>query len=45
MDPRSLFVLAFGAFAFGVVSRRAEAGMLTAPMAFAAIGLIVGAGA
>ena len=44
MDPWSLFALAFGAFAFGVVSRRAEAGVLTTPMAFAAFGLIVGAG-
>ena len=43
MDPWSLFALAFRIFAFGVVSRRAEAGMLTVPMVFA-FSLIVGSG-
>ena len=37
--------MALGAFVFALVSRRAEAGVLTAPMAFTGFGFLMGAGA
>ena len=45
MDAGSLFTIALGAFAFALVSRRAEAGVLTAPMVFTAFGFLIGTGA
>lgn len=42
MQPLELAVIAFGVFAFALVSRRAEAEILTAPMAFTLFGLMFG---
>ena len=42
MDPTTLVAIAFCVFAFGLVSHRIESPPLTAPMLFAAIGLLAG---
>lgn len=42
MPPAELAVIALGVFAFALVSRRAEAEFLTAPMTFALLGLLAG---
>ncbi len=42
MDPTTLVAVAFCVFAFGLVSHRIESSPLTAPMLFAAIGLVAG---
>ena len=42
MDPTTLVAIAFCVFAFGLVSHRVEGTPLTAPMVFAAIGLLGG---
>ena len=42
MTPDDLALLAFGLLAFALVSGRAERGVVTAPMAFALFGLVVG---
>ena len=45
MDAGGLFAIALGAFLFALVSRRAEAGVVTAPMVFTAWGFVLGSGA
>ncbi|EKE43754.1 hypothetical protein OCGS_2088 [Oceaniovalibus guishaninsula JLT2003] len=42
MDETALFLIAFGVVAFALVSRRAEAGIVTAPMVFTAFGFVAG---
>lgn len=42
MSPAELAAVALGVFAFALVSRRAEAEFLTAPMTFAVLGLVAG---
>lgn len=42
MEPTDLAVIALGVFCFALVSRRMEAEILTAPMAFTALGLALG---
>ena len=42
MDPITLLVIALCVLVFGLVSRRIEASLLTAPMLFTAVGLLAG---
>jgi sodium/hydrogen antiporter len=42
MNTPALFAVALGIFAFALISRRAEAGMVTAPMVFTAFGYLMG---
>ena len=44
MEASALFALALGVFLFALVSKRAEAGVITAPMVFTAFGFLVGGG-
>jgi sodium/hydrogen antiporter len=42
MDTSALFAVALGTLGFALISRRAESGMVTAPMAFTAFGFLMG---
>ncbi|MDT0681509.1 cation:proton antiporter [Roseicyclus sp. F158] len=44
MDTTALLAIAAGILAFALISRRAEAGMVTAPMVFTAFGFVAGSG-
>ena len=44
MEASALFALALGVFLFALISKRAEAGVLTAPMVFTAFGFLIGGG-
>lgn len=45
MDTTDFLIIAAGVFAFALVSRRAESGIVTGPMVFTTFGLIVGTSA
>ncbi len=44
MEASAIFAVAIGVFLFALVSKRAEAGVLTAPMVFTAFGFVIGGG-